>query len=62
MPIKSVDKPFRDSHDNLTEWTCGYCKQVAITVRQGVAVCPQHKHLWAIGLQPPVPAEAPAHH
>jgi hypothetical protein len=60
MAIKTI---FRDTHESLTEWTCGYCKQVAVTIRHGVAVCAQHKHLWTMGLQSPgVTVEAPAKH
>jgi hypothetical protein len=63
MARKKVEVIFRDSHDNLTEWTCAYCKEVAMTIRHGVAVCTQHKHLWAVGLQPPsVPAEVSVSH
>jgi len=63
MARKPVEIIFRDSHENLTEWTCGYCKEVAITIRHGVAVCTQHKHLWAVGFPPPsVPAEALVNH
>lgn len=62
MANKPVDKPFRELHETLTEWTCGYCKQAATTVRQGVAVCSHHKHLWAVGRQPPVTLEAPPNH
>jgi hypothetical protein len=62
MAIKNLDRVFRDLHDNVTEWTCGYCQQVAITIRHGVAVCPRHKDLWTVGLQPPVKVEASANH
>jgi len=61
MATKTEDKPFRDLHENLTEWTCGYCTQVATAIRQGVAVCPRHKHLWAVGPEPVV-REAQANH
>jgi len=33
---------FRDRNEALTEWTCYYCPAVAITIRQGAAVCGQH--------------------
>jgi len=51
MASKAKDKAFRDLHEALTEWTCQYCQEVAITIRQGAAVCSRHKHLWAIGSQ-----------
>ena len=62
---KYVEVIFRDTHDNQ-EWTCEYCKQVATTIRHGVAVCPQHKHLWTVGAEPssivPAPPEASPNH
>lgn len=32
MGVKTADKPLQDTRDNQ-EWTYGYCKQVAITIR-----------------------------
>jgi hypothetical protein len=62
MKKKNVEIIFRDTHDTQ-EWTCGYCKRVATTIRQGVAVCPLHKYLWTVGFQPPsVPADASVNH
>jgi len=62
MAWKTVEVIFRDSHDSQ-EWTCGYCRKVATTIRQGVAVCAQHKDLWTVGeLRPPDPREASANH
>jgi hypothetical protein len=51
MAKKYVEVIFRDTHENQ-EWTCGYCKQVATTIRHGVAVCALHKHLWMVGVEP----------
>lgn len=63
MARERVEIIFRDSHENLTEWTCAYCKEIAVTIRHGVAVCAQHKHLWAVGLQPTsISTEASANH
>ena len=62
MGKKNVEIIFRDTHDTQ-EWTCGYCKRVATTIRQGIAVCPLHKYLWTVGVQPPsVPTEALTNH
>jgi hypothetical protein len=51
MTGRAHDKVFRDLHEALTEWTCQYCKDVATTVRHGAAVCSQHSHPWAIGIE-----------
>jgi hypothetical protein len=61
MRKKFVEIIFRDTHDTQ-EWTCGYYKRVATTIRQGVAVCPLHKYLWTVGFQPSVPADASVNH
>jgi len=62
MAWKNIEVIFRDTHETIQEWTCGYCKQVATTIRQGVAVCPQHRDLWTVGVQPPVQTEAAPNH
>ena len=36
------DRAFWDRKEALTKWTCHYCPEVAITIRQGAAVCWQH--------------------
>ena len=46
------EKVFRDTKEAITEWTCHYCPEVAITIRQGAAVCGLHatnlrKVLWS---------------
>ena len=51
MKMKTKDKAFRDLHEALTEWTCQYCKEAATTIRHDTAVCSQHRHPWAIGIE-----------
>jgi len=38
----NTEKVFRDTKEAITEWTCHYCPEVAITIRQGAAVCLLH--------------------
>jgi len=45
MASKAKDMVFRDRWEEITEWTCKYCPEVAATIRQGAAVCLLHATL-----------------
>lgn len=40
--LKNIDEIFRDRYEEMTEWTCHYCSEVATTIRQGAGVCLSH--------------------
>jgi hypothetical protein len=40
--LKNIDEIFRDQYEEITEWTCHYCSEVATTIRQGAGVCLSH--------------------
>jgi hypothetical protein len=47
---RTKEKVFRDREEATTECTCYYCPAVAITIRQGAAVCGLHAtHLRKVG-------------